>query len=71
MTGEVGFGAFLARGADRGQMAAVFAAARGKGGVIAFGHGQQPGGGGTQRRRAGFTDRAAQEHPAAFLSAFG
>ena len=52
-------------------MAAILAAAGGEGGVVQLGGGQQPRGRFTQRRRAGFADCTAHEHPAAFLAPFG
>ena len=68
---EIGRSADLPRGADRGQMPPVFAAARGKLGVTFFCHREQIGGGSAQGRGPARADRAAQEHPAAFFAALG
>jgi hypothetical protein len=71
ITGKISLGGVFACGADRGEVAAVLGAARGELGVVLFGRSEQAGGGGAQRRRAAFADRAAQEHPGAFLAPFG
>ena len=70
VAGKIGGGAGFARGADRGEMAPVFGALRGKLRVVAFGHGQQLRGRRAKRRGAARADGAAQEHPAAFLAPF-
>ena len=71
VTGEIGLGRTLPRGADRGEVAAVFGAAGRKLGIVLFGHGKQPCRRSTQRRGAVFADGAAQEHPGPFLAPFG
>ena len=71
MAGEIGFGALLPRRADRGEVAAIFFAAGGESGVVAFRGGKKTRRRSPQGRRAIFPDRASQEHPAAFLAPFG
>ena len=71
VAGEIVLCGVLTRGADCGEVAAVFGAACGKGGVAFLGQSEQAGGGGTKRRRAAFSDGAAQEYPAAFFLPFG
>ena len=68
MARKIGGGAGCARGADRGEVAAIFGAAGRKGGIAVLSDAKQPRGRRAQRRRAVLTDRASEEHPTAFFA---